>query len=187
MGDNEFTLPAGESVRWRGRPGKFLVLRGFDLPVLIITTLGALGFLAGVVGAVWTQSIFMITGPAGALGLLFLGPFQLFRRARELRATEYLLTDRRVLAVCTAGGRLRTWQLTLGPEDPDPRLARSSRSGQRSGTVVFGRDGDHWLPFGFSPYTEKPLVLHEIEYPEQVCGLIVAAWHARSGPAGAAW
>ncbi|MCO1578710.1 hypothetical protein M8C13_23425 [Crossiella sp. SN42] len=176
MGDHEFE--AGETVLWRGRPRKFLLLRSFDLPLLVFAGLA--------VPLPWLVRSWRDTGvtfPVVATVVTVAGMLLMpVRRAWALRRTEYVVTGRRVLASRVGLFRVVVHEVRFGPKTR-PRLAHRDADGL--GTILFTPPGLlgalRQLPREDRP---GPVALHSVEQPERVCALITEAWEraVRPGP-----
>lgn len=171
MNAMDATTWADERVLWRGRPRRTLVFERADLPRL------ALALVAITLASLMHQVINRDQTSVFATAFLALcvivfagnGIGPVLARAWRLRDTEYVVTDRRALAISDASGRRRERMVALTRRSA-PAVVRERSDG--TGSVVFG-SLPSLLDAAFAPeWQRRPLILHDIEQARQVCELV---------------
>ncbi|WHT17168.1 hypothetical protein N8J89_29115 [Crossiella sp. CA-258035] len=175
-------LSAEETVLWRGRPRKHLVLNVVDLPLLafgalFIALMWSLTLLPSPSVPVATIVGFAVLGTVSATCISLLMPVY---RVLWLRGTEYVVTGTRVLLVTTLFRRTTRREIRFGP-DTRPRLAH--RDAEGLGTIVFTPPGWRGLMAQFLPDQQLlPVALHSVPAAERVCALLTEAWERAVQP-----
>ncbi len=182
MTDDVGDLYPGERVLWTGGPARFPVFNRADILFVPFSLLwGGFAIFWEIRAASFGgPPFFLLVGGVFVLLGLYLIAGRLVVRALALRATHYVITDRRVIVRSAVFGRRRERSAYL-KNLPPPVL--SSRAGP-VGTIKFGEStflGDlmaeqgHSFSMGRGIAGPPPPVLTEIEGAREVRDLIATA------------
>ncbi|MGW0523804.1 hypothetical protein [Crossiella sp. NPDC003009] len=167
----ETTCWSGERVLWRGQANRTLVFERSDLPrlALALVAIALAALLHRIISQVYDSVFSSIYLALCVLVFAGNGIVPILVRAWRLRDTEYVVTDRRALAISDATGK-RNERSVAHTHRSAPTVVRARPDG--TGTVVFG-SLPSLLDAAFAPeWQRRPLILHDVEHAAEVCELV---------------